>query len=158
MGGTRGRQRGGFKENDMKKLMIVGVASLAALCAAGCKEKSTPKGTTDALKDAAKNAANSVGDLAARAKEETVAAAQDLYESTAAEVDQLAKKVSESSSEQKPAWQKLVDDVKAQLGEAKTKLEAMRPDDADWKKLSSEFTSIMTKVGDSIKSLVSQVK
>lgn len=145
---------------SLKLVAVVGAGLAVALAGAGCKKESeaNKKTTTGAINDAAKGAAGAVADAAARAKEEAVAAAQELYESTMTEVDALAAKVSGSSSPEKPVWQGLVDGVKAQLGEAKTKLESMRDENADWKKLSTEFSALMTKVGESVKALASQVK
>jgi hypothetical protein len=155
-----------MEKRSMKNIMIAGLAAAGLMLGAGCEKKggagttggTTGKKTTDAIKGAAKDAANAAGDLAARAKEEAVATAQGLYESASAEFDTLADKVSKSTAPEKAAWEKLVDGVKTQLGEAKTKLEEMRPDNADWKKLSGEFSALMTKIGDSIKSIASQVK
>lgn len=143
----------------MKSLLMVGIAA-AGLLLVGCDKKggSGKQTTTDSLKNAAKDAGKAVGDLAARAKEEAVATAQDLYEKTSNEVDALADKISQSASAEKPAWEKLVEGVKTQLTEAKAKLEEMRPDNSDWKKISAEFSSLMTKAGESLKSLASQVK
>jgi hypothetical protein len=145
---------------SLKLVAVVGAGLAVALAGSGCEKKgdASKKTTTGAINDAAKGAAGAVADAAARAKEEAVAAAQELYESTSTEFDALAAKVSSSTSPEKPVWQGLVDGVKAQLGEAKTKLESMRDENADWKKLSTEFSALMTKIGDGIKSLASQVK
>ncbi len=156
----------------MKTMRMLGVAcSVAAMGLIGCEKKESPKpappkgtgtdvlkGTTDAVKDAAKGAGETVEKAAKEAKDKAVAAAQDVYDSAKKELDALAAKVSGSSSPEKPLWQKALDGVKAQFGDAEKKLGDMKADNSDWAKISEELSTLMTKAKESLQSLASQVK
>lgn len=148
---------------SMKKFLTV-VCLGAALTVVGC-EKKKPSPTpapgssgVNSATDALNNATATMKKTAARLQEEAVGAAEGLYDSAKEEFDALADRISKSESPEKSTWQQLADGVKSQLAAAKDKLETMRDENADWKKLSGEFGELMKGIGDSIKSLASKVK
>jgi hypothetical protein len=152
----------------MNKMCIFGGVSAAlVLAASGCETKEAPKpappkgaDTTPPNKtvDAVNDAAAAVDSAAKDAKDKAVAAAQDLYDSAKRELDELAAKVSSSSSLEKPLWERAVDGVKSQFGEAERKLGDLKADNTDWERLSGEFSTLMTRAREGLKSLASQVK
>jgi hypothetical protein len=145
------------------KLIFCVMCAAAATGLMGCDKKGSsnpPAGGTGSksTSDMLKSAGEKVDEVAKQAKEKAVAAAQDVYDAAKKEYDALAAKVSASSSPEKPLWQKAVDGVNEQLEEAGKKLNELKAENSDWKKISEEISSLMTKAKDGIKSLASQVK
>lgn len=152
----------------MKTTLVAVLCAGFAFGLAACEKKTAtpptagnthaPNSTTDAIKNAAAGAADAVKDGAAQAKDTAVKTAENLFNSAKQEFDALAAKVANSSSPEKPVWERLVDNVKGHFTTAQEKLSAMRQDNADWSKLSDEFSSIMKQISDGVSSLASKVK
>jgi hypothetical protein len=151
-------------EKMLTKRFLTVVCLGATLACVACEKKNpnpTPaagSNTGNAASDAIGNAANAIKKTAAQVHEEAVAAANNLYDSAREEFDGLADRISNSESPEKSTWQQLADGISARLDTAKEKLEAMRDENSDWKKLSAEFSDMMKDIGDSIKSLASKIK
>ena len=135
-----------------------------AIGMAGC-EKKTPTPTPasgsnrgSSASDVIGNAADALKKTAAQVHEEAVASANVLYDRAKEEFETLTRRINDSESPEKSTWQQLADGVRAKLAAAGEKLDAMRDENSDWKKLSAEFGEMMKDVGDSIKSLASKIK
>lgn len=157
----------------MKTRQLLAIITSAALAAGfvACQKKEAPKpapkqtesgdalkGMTDAAKDAAGKVGETVDKAATELKEKAIAAAQSAYDNAKKEFDALTAKISSSSSPEKPIWQKAADGIKAQFSDADKQLSDLKADNSDWKTLSENFTSFISKISEGIKNLASQVK